>query len=64
MLKMQNDPLYIEIASEGMQSFRLGASVEDRATNLGREAFDVLRIVAILAASKATTFRERLTTSQ
>ena len=42
-----------------MKSFRVGASVEDRVTNLGRKAFDVLGIVAILAASKAAAaFRE------
>jgi hypothetical protein len=64
MLKMQNDPLQvIEIDSEGVESFRLGASVEDRVTNLGRKTIDVLEVVAILAASKGATFRERLTTS-
>jgi hypothetical protein len=48
MLKVQNDPpRVIEIAGEGMQSFRLSTSVKDRTANLGRKAVNVLRIVTI-----------------
>ena len=48
MLKMQNDPLrVIGIASEGVESFRLAASVKDGVANLGRKAVNMLRVVTI-----------------
>jgi hypothetical protein len=61
MLIVQDEGLeVVGIMGERMQgSRRTTALADDRFANLGRKAFDVLGIVAILAASKAAAaFRE------
>jgi len=64
MLKVQDDLLeIIGIAGEIMQGLGRTALVIDRVANLGRQAFDVLGVVAIFA-SQAATLRERLMAGQ
>ena len=64
MLEMQDDLLeVIGIAGEIMQGLGRTTLVIDRVANLGRQAFDVLRVVAIFA-SQAAALRERLSAGQ
>ena len=49
VLKVKLDPLRaIRIARERVQSFRLVALAQDGVTNLGRQAVNMLRVVAAL----------------